>query len=103
MKNALIVLLAFAISSVHFCRAQTGTVAFEDAVVIATGKAPSSAVTVDLNKDGKPDIVVANGGSSSISVLLNLGSANFSSSQYPVPILPVTVSVGDFNGDGLVD
>lgn len=104
MKNTLIALLAFSISPIHFCHSQTGAVlTFKDAVTLTTGKGPSSAVTGDLNKDGKPDLVVANSGNSSVSVLLNLGSAEFSIAHYPVPVLPLTVVVADFNGDGLPD
>jgi hypothetical protein len=104
MKNNLITLLALCILPTHFCHAQaTGVVTFKDQILFPTGKAPYSAVTADLNKDGNPDLVVANNGSSSISVLLNLGSAQFSTSQYSVPILPVTVAVADFNRDGLPD
>ena len=103
MKNTLIALLTCSIS-IHLCHAQTsGVVAFREAVAFPTGLAPTSAVTADLNKDGKPDLVVANNGDSNISVLLNQGFAKFKIAKYPVSIFPVVAAVADFNGDGLPD
>lgn len=37
----------------------------------ATGREPSEVITVDINHDGKPDLVVANTSDSTVSVLLN--------------------------------
>ncbi|HST27144.1 MAG TPA: VCBS repeat-containing protein, partial [Rudaea sp.] len=37
----------------------------------ATGEYPHSVVAADINGDGKPDVVVANTGNGTISVLLN--------------------------------
>jgi hypothetical protein len=67
----------------------------------------------DLNGDGKPDLVVANKGDgtnpSTVSVLLNTTSAGatvptFAAQQtYGVGVAPVSVAVGDLNGDGRPD
>ncbi len=69
----------------------------------------------DMNGDGKLDLIVANGFSNSVSVLLNQGSGNFSSSQnnYATDYLiqdqldetpvPGLLSIADFNGDGRPD
>src|SRR4030081_1299815 len=89
-----------------FNPALLAAVAFQDAYSLSGGKVPISVVAADLNGDGKPDLVLLNGGyggGSGISVLLNLGGLQFSTSKYPVPNNPLTVVVADFNHDGLAD
>src|SRR3954449_959827 len=44
---------------------------------IATGKGTGSVEVADFNKDGYPDIVVANSDDSTISVFLSDGKSNF--------------------------
>jgi hypothetical protein len=71
-----------------------------------TGTTPYSAVVADLNGDGKSDIVVANSGSASVSVLLGNGDAagTFQSrSDFDSGPQPNSVVVGDFNNDGKPD
>jgi hypothetical protein len=41
--------------------------------------APASVAASDLNGDGKPDLAVANGSSSDVSVPLNEGNGTFAS------------------------
>jgi hypothetical protein len=75
----------------------------------ATGPNPRSVATGDLNGDGKLDLAVANLNSNSVSVLLNTiapGAAtpNFSPKQdFATGVGPVSVAVGDLNGDGKLD
>ena len=58
----------------------------------------------DFNKDGIPDLVVANDQSNTVSVLLGKGDGTFQDAQnYAVGSTPVSVAVGDFNGDGKLD
>ena len=63
----------------------------------------------DFNGDGKPDLVTAhhnvtNGSPNAVSVLLNNGQGGFSSGVlYAVGGRPVSMAVGDFNGDGKPD
>src|SRR5204863_68887 len=47
------------------------TPSFATQETFATGNAPASVAIADVNGDGKLDLVVANGGASAVSVLLN--------------------------------
>ena len=52
-----------------------GSPSFATKVDYPTGTNPQSVAIGDLDGDGKPDLAVANGGSATVSVLLNTGSA----------------------------
>ena len=68
------------------------------------GSSPYSVATGDFNGDGKPDLVTANAGSNSVSVLLGNGDGTFQSAvNYAVGSSPYSVAVGDFNGDSKPD
>ena len=47
------------------------TASFAAQRIFATGSSPSFVTAKDLNADGKLDLIVANGGSNTVSVLLN--------------------------------
>ena len=47
------------------------TASFAAQQTFATGSAPDSVTAADVNGDGQPDLIVANDGSSTVSVLLN--------------------------------
>ncbi len=72
-----------------------------------TGRYPTSVASGDFNGDGKPDLAVVNDGT--VSVLLNTTSggatsASFTPQQtFAIGAAPVSVAVGDFNGDGKPD
>jgi VCBS repeat protein len=75
-------------------------------IEIPVGNEPGSVAVVDLNRDGKLDIVVANMASESMSILLGDGKGHFQpspGSPFPVGHLPNDVAIGDFNGDGNLD
>ena len=58
----------------------------------------------DFNHDGKPDLVVANGGSNNMCVLLNRGDGTFRPAVFfPGGKSPARVVSADFNGDGNLD
>src|SRR5260370_725933 len=65
---------------------------------------PYSVAVGDFNRDGTPDLVVANRGSNTVSVLLGNGDGTFQPTRnLPGFRGPVFVAVGDFNGDGFLD
>ena len=58
----------------------------------------------DLNHDGKKDLVVANSGTSSISVLMSRGDGTFEAPvKYDAAGFPSSIATADFNGDGASD
>ena len=70
------------------------------------GPEPQSVAVGDFNADGKPDLAIANSGGNTVTVLLGAGAGEFTvapGSPYPVGTDPVSVAVGDFNGDGRPD
>src|SRR5262249_10986285 len=75
----------------------------------ATGTQPSSVAVGDVNGDGRPDLLVANFGSGTVSVLLNTTAAgatipSFAPQQtFATGTHPISVAVGDVNGDATPD
>lgn len=82
----------------------------------ATGDGPHSIAVGDVNNDGKNDIITANSGN--VSALLGNGNGTFQTAQHvklpaqyppddalsmPREQTPVSVAVGDMNGDGKMD
>ena len=86
-----------------------GDGAFQPTVNYYAGLAPVSVAVADFNADGKPDLAVANYGSTNVSVLLGQGdgtfhnAVGFSTGQNPQYSPPQSLAVGDFNGDGRPD
>jgi VCBS repeat protein/FG-GAP repeat protein len=79
---------------------------FAQAIESRLGKyiLPAAIVSADLNKDGRLDLIVASNGLSEVLVLLGNGDGSFQ------PAVPYTtgsetqsVTVGDFNQDGIPD
>src|SRR2546423_2725228 len=69
------------------------------------GSGPIWVLIVDVNGDGKPDILLANQSRNAVGVLLGNGDGTF---QPPMNFdtagnLPESIAVGDFNGDGKLD
>jgi hypothetical protein len=66
-----------------------------------TGVNTLSAVIGDVNGDGKPDLVAANEGSNTVSVLLGEGSGEFGpKSDFGTGTNPLSVAIPDLNGTG---
>jgi hypothetical protein len=73
----------------------------------AVGNTPTSIVAADLDGDGFLDLAVANENSDTVTVLWGNGSGGFPATS-TLPLLPgdtkpVSVTAGDFNGDGRLD
>jgi hypothetical protein len=71
---------------------------------LPVGSYPDAIVTGDFNGDGNRDLVVANNGDNTVSVLLGNGDGTFQpQATYPVGNYPAAIVAGDFNGDGRID
>ena len=81
-----------------------GQVNFLTAPHFPVGGGPHNVVAVDVNGDGKPDLVACNRTDATISIMLGNGDGTFQSPRpYAVGAGPNYVAVGDFNGDGKPD
>jgi large repetitive protein len=80
------------------------TLAFATKVDYGTGVRPYSVISADVNGDGKADLIVANYGANTVSVLQNTGTGTFGiKSDYVTGINPESVTSADVNGDGKAD
>ena len=86
--------------------------AFSAPTGFEAGDTPRSLVAVDVNRDGRPDLVTANSGSigtAGVTVLLNTTTAGAAAPSFagPTPlgtgIAPRGVAAPDLNGDGRPD
>ncbi len=84
-----------------------GTGKLGTAITSPVNVSGSLALGADMNGDGRPDLVLAgndSAGAPTLAVLLNQGAGTFAHEQdYPLPNVPVSLAVGDFNGDGHMD
>jgi hypothetical protein len=77
---------------------------FGPAITYPVGFEPADVAIGDLNLDGAIDLVVANRGSGTVSILLNDGSGSFEpSTAVQVGSQPVAVAVAAIDNDGLPD
>ncbi len=79
---------------------------FQTATTAATGTTPWAVAVGDFNHDGAQDLAVTNIGVSAnnVSVLLGNGNGTFRTPvNYPTGSQPLSVTVSDFNADGIPD
>lgn len=73
-------------------------------IVLPAGSEPTGLAAADLNGDGNVDLVSANKGTNSISVLFGNGNGTFQPpTNYATGNQPVYVALGDFNNEGALD
>jgi hypothetical protein len=78
----------------------------ENMITIKVGKTPNGIEVADLNNDKIPDLVIANGGDSSVTILLGKGNGLFTEvkgSPFYAGCAPNDVVAADFNKDGKPD
>ncbi|CAF4605929.1 unnamed protein product, partial [Rotaria socialis] len=83
-----------------------GNIAFAPQVPYSTGSTsgPNSMVVIDLNGDGKLDLVTSNNAAGSFSVFLGTGSGKFlTPTTYLIGSSISYVAPADINGDGKID
>ncbi|CAF1079327.1 unnamed protein product [Adineta steineri] len=77
---------------------------FHGQATYSVGTKPLAVAIADVNSDNKPDIVVANYGSGTVSIPLNAGNGTFNTqTTYPVGTNPYSVAVVDVNNDNKPD
>jgi gliding motility-associated-like protein len=109
-KPDLVVTTIFANKITVFPNTSTiGTISFGTSFDFTTGASVTSVDAGDINLDGKPEILVANAGSNTISVYRNvhttgsLISTSFAAKFDIAVTNPVAVKAVDFDGDGTLD
>ncbi|MBP7937668.1 MAG: Ig-like domain-containing protein [Phycisphaerae bacterium] len=81
-----------------------GTGSAGENVALPAGASPIAVSAGDVDGDGLPDLVTANRGPGTLSVLINLGGTSlFIVEHQDSGLQPAAVGLGDFNGDGKLD
>ena len=79
-------------------------VSFANQQTYTVGSSPQQVTMADVNRDGKLDIITANGDSNNVSVLLGIGNGSFGpKTDFATGTYPSSVAMGDVNGDGKLD
>ena len=70
----------------------------------AAGQGPCALAVADLNGDEKPDLVVADGKTSTVRTFIGTGRGGFAAAgPYATGATPTSLAVGDLDGDGFLD
>jgi|CZKL01.1.fsa_nt_gi hypothetical protein len=105
MKSSVAILGLVWLGEALAASSQPPALSFRQAT-IPTGNGPRYVAVADVNLDGKPDLVVANAESGTVTVLLGEGQGNFHATEAsPIAAghLPNDIVVADMNGDGHPD
>jgi hypothetical protein len=71
---------------------------------LIAGANPGSVALADFNGDGRPDLVSANTGSKTLTIMTGSGGGIFdSNTAYSTPVNPAMIAAADANNDGKVD
>ena len=86
----------------------SSTASFATQQTFAAGNGPVSVTAVDINGDGKPDLVVTNANDATVSILLNTTTSSSTTSFATQQTFPVgkgadSVTTAEINGDGKPD
>lgn len=89
-------------------RPAPGIVSFAAKVDFPVGVRPGNIVAADIDGDGRLDLLTANSGASTVSVLRNTGTATgtasfVASADFPVGTGAINLAVNDLDGDGRLD
>jgi len=94
--------LPWLLMTIHQATAQG--VNFDPAFLLGVGSAPAYVVAADVNGDGKVDLISANAGDGTLTVMTNNGSGGFAlETTLVVGNFPLFVVAADVNGDGKLD
>ncbi|HEY0725997.1 MAG TPA: VCBS repeat-containing protein, partial [Pyrinomonadaceae bacterium] len=89
--------------------APTAAISFAAQQTSATGTNPVASIAADINRDGLPDLVVANHGDNTVSVLVNktvpgATMPSFAAQQmFTLESSPSSIIATDINADGKID
>jgi hypothetical protein len=111
-KNGLDIVVANEVdSSIDVFLATATSLTYAAAVNYKVAGAPAAITFGDIDGDAKPDLVTANSGNSTVTVLYNSGGGAFGvatanrpgAESYPTGLNPVSVITGNFNADTKTD
>jgi hypothetical protein len=96
--------IGLVLSAMLFGAPTVANASFAPGVSYPAGTAPYSVAIGDLNRDAKPDLVVANGVSADVSVLLAHGDGTFAAAvDYRADVGIKSVAIADLNRDAKPD